>query len=240
MATTVVKNVITGSTANANNYASGSFTPVVGDLLFVISHATGSIEPAVSHTCTASANSITFTQISRLEHTLSGNVSFMYVADQLVPSSPASMTVSSNHSTDAATGCFVACGSVTGMTFTGATAVKQSALSPNLGANAAWTATFGAATLTTNPLVGFEGDAGGVSGTTTPPTSWTEIDEPAEQATPAQHFEWAKSDSGLTATAYTWTYSVSTVRANVAAWEFDSSTGAAAGDRILVQPPRRP
>jgi hypothetical protein len=220
---TVTKKVITGSSANTNNYTSGAFTPVVGDLLFVISHATGSIDSAP--TCSASANGITFTRVARLEHTLSGNVSAIFVASQLVPSSPVSMTVTVAHPTDPATGCFVACGAVTGMTNVNSAAVLQSALSPNLAAGAAYTATFGSAVTSTNPVVGFVGWAGTVT-ITAPPTGWTEIDQPTPQATPTQAFEWASDDSGSTATAYTWTASGSTTRGNVAAIEFDASGGA--------------
>lgn len=223
---TVTKRDISNSTANVATYPSNSFTPPAGELLAVIVHCTGSV--ATDSTLTASANGMTFSVVGApLVHTLSGNVSYVFVSDQLVPSSPAAMTVSFNL-TVAGTGAYIAVAGVSGMTKVGTAAILQTAFSPNLGANAAYTATFAAAVNTANPILGFVGWAGTIT-ITAPPTGMTEIDQPAQQVTPTQGFEWAKSDSGLTATAYTWTASAATVRANVGAIEFDTSGGGGGG-----------
>lgn len=219
---TIVKRVLTGSTANATTYASGSFTPTVGDLLVGIVHATGSAD--IATTLTSSANAITFTALPTLVQTLSGNVSVVFVADQLVGASPASMTVTYGLTT-AATGAFIEVDAVTGMSRAGMSAVRQSAFNVNLAANVAWAATFLNAVLTSNPVLGFVGHAGGA--TVTPPAGWTELDQPTDQVTPTVGFEVAEADSGQTALSYTWTSSLGSpannTRANIGAVEFDTS-----------------
>lgn len=225
---TVTKRDLTPSTANASVYASNSFTPPADELLVVIVHASGSV--ATDATLTASANGMTFSIIgAAMVHTLGGNVSYYFVSNQKVPSSPASMTVTFDCTSDPATGAFIETLGVSGMTKVGTAAILQTAFNPNIGANGAYAATFGSATNTANPLIGFVGhNAGGLT-ITAPPSGWTEVDQPADQLTPAQGFEVAKADSGQTSTVYTWTASAATVRANVGAIELDTSGGGGGG-----------
>jgi hypothetical protein len=214
---------LTGSTANTTTYATTSFTPVANELLAVIVHATASV--ATDTTLTASANSMTFTQVGTLVHALSGHISVVFVSNQLVPSSPTAMTVTFTCTSDAATGAFIEVDGVSGMTKTGLTAIKKTAFSPNIAANQAWTVTFASATGTSNPLLGFVAHVGGA--VVTPPAGWTEVNQPADQVTPGQGFETAKADSGQTGTTYTWTSSLGSptfnTRANVGAVEFDTT-----------------
>lgn len=223
MATTVTNRVVTGSTANGTAYVSGAITPPAGSLLVVIAHATGSV--AADTTCTGSANGITFTRVGTLIHTLAGSVSAVFVADQFVPASPVSMTVTFSCTSNAATGAFVAVSSVAGMFKTGAAAVKQLGLAADIASSQPWTATFATAPDTNNPIIGFIGHGGGAA--VTPPTGFTEQAEPTDQATPVSGFEYCSVDSGQTATSYTWTSSLGSPagnkRANVGLIEFDTA-----------------
>lgn len=222
-AATITNHNLTGSTANTTSYTTTSFTPVAGELLAVVVHATASV--ATDTTLTASANSLTFTQVGTLVHTLSGHITVVFVANQRVPASPTVMTTTFSCASDAATGAFISVNGVSGLTKTGLTAIKQTAFSPNIAANQAWTVVFPAATTTTNPLLGFVAHVGGAI--VTPPAGWVEMDQPADQVTPGQGFETAKSDSGHTTTTFTWTSSLGSptnnTRANVGAVEFDAT-----------------
>lgn len=231
---TVTKRDLAASTANTSSYPSNAFTPPAGELLVVIVHATGSV--ATDATLTASANGLTFSVVgSALVHTLSSNVSYFFVSNQLVPSSPASMTVTFDCTSDAATGAFIETLGVAGMTKVGTAAILQTAFNPNIGANGAYAATFASATNTANALIGFVGHAAGGLTITSPPSGWTEVDQPADQATPASGFEVAKAESGQTSTVYTWTASIATNRANVGAIELDTSGGGGGGGGPTIE-----
>lgn len=220
---TVTHQIVTGSTANATSYTSGAFTPPGNSLLVVIVHASGSV--AAAPTCAASANGITFTRVGTLIQTLSSNHSAVFIADQLLPASPVSMTVTFACTSDAATGAFIAVAGVGGMTKVGAAAVKQTGFAANIASSKAWTANFAAAPDTNNPIIGFIGHAGGAA--VTPPTGFTEQAEPTDQSAPALGFEYCSASSDQTATSYTWTSSLGSpsgnTRANIGLIELDAS-----------------
>jgi hypothetical protein len=74
----------TPSTANATSYASGSFTPAVGDLLIVMCSVSGSATTG-SITCTNS-QSIAFTRINATSKASAADTLAVFVATTTVAS----------------------------------------------------------------------------------------------------------------------------------------------------------
>lgn len=227
MATTTAR-VATASTTNGTSYASGAFTPTQGDLLVVSVTATDSA--AASPTATASANGITFTRISALDATYGAsavNRRWIFIADQLVGASPASMTVTFDCSADAATGATVAVFSVAGgggRVGTDAIRTGQTATAPNVGSGAADTLTFPAACLTGNVVVIAHGQPSVTA--VTAPTSFIAT-VASSYSTPTAAGGYSRRDSGHTATTVTWGSNVIGAHASVA-FELDMTSAAAA------------
>lgn len=197
-----IANRITGgtvSTADVTSYASASFTPVAGELLVVVVHANRTV--AASPTVTASANSLTFTKLSTTAtKNTSLDTSYVFVADQAVPSSPAAMTVTFDCTGDAATGTIICVAGIAGMSKFGSTAVRQAAKVDNVAGGTAPVVTLASACLTTNPTI-FTTFGTAVGGFTAP-TGWTEQVD-AAQATPSSSGGYASRDSGFTGTTVT-------------------------------------
>ena len=145
-------------TANVATYVTDAFTPAAGELLIGFFDVTTSV--AVG-TCTASANGITFTKVLSSVRGTSAHTQYCFVANQLVPGSPASMTVTMDVTGDNGTGCVGLVGGVSGMTLTGLAAIKQSTKIDNGAAGAPAVFTFGASCLTGNPTLTMIGTAVG-------------------------------------------------------------------------------
>jgi len=211
--------VSTPDTGNTPN-TSGAFTPAEGDLLVVAVATSGSITAA--EVPTASANGITFAAVSA--HTIyrtSADSLDVFVAEQLVGASPVSMTVSWSP-TDTGTGTVIWVGSLSGMSRTGAQAVRQVGSIGNGAASTTPAAGFLGACLTENPTLAFMANATNPA-TMTPPTNWTERTDTG-YTTPTSGVEIATRDSGFTGTAITWGSTTATVFGALVV-EFDTSVG---------------
>lgn len=196
-----VTNAIAGgttSTANTTSYASGSFTPTAGDLLVVSVSASDTTDTG---SLTASANGITFTKITSATRATGQHEVVTFVANQLVPGSPAAMTVTFDCSADAATGAVIMVARVSGMSRTGAAAVRQSAIDNDRTAGTSSTVTLGAACLTGNPTL-WAAITAIAGGTWNAPTGWTkQVDN--GYATPTTGGQYASRDSGFTGSSLT-------------------------------------
>lgn len=220
-----VTNAIAGGTADTNNvasYASASFTPVVGDLLIVTAGSSGTV--TATATMTASANGITFTQVLRSTKNTSLDSLYVFVANQLVPASPAAMTVTLGLGADAGTGCITSVARVSGMSKTGTTAIRQSAKVDNVLGGTAPATTFGLSCLTGNPTT-FSIATGVATGATTP-VGWTEQVD-TTYATPTNGGGYHSRDSGFTGTTIT-LGSTGNGACTAIALELDSSATASA------------
>lgn len=215
----------TADTSNTTSYASPAFTPVVGDLLVVYAGASGTI--ATGTTLTASANGLTFTLVDSVMKRISQDTTYCFVANQLVPSSPASMTVTFT-CTDAATSACVAIARISGMVKTGLAAIKQQAKAENVLAGSAPVTVFGANADTNN--VTLFGQASTVGTTRTPPTGWTSQGETFLTA-PTGGFYYGSRDSGFAGTTIT---GGSTTNGACSALSVELDTSAAAADAGFI------
>lgn len=204
MSGTVAKllNPTFNSTANTTSYTSTSFTPTAGKGLCVVVFASGSV--ATNATLSGSANGMTFTALDNQIQTLSGHIGYIFASDQAVPASPSAMTVTFSCPSDAATGCFIQVVEVSGLQGYGASMIAQPVAKAQGNAGDAFSVTFGSAPNTDNPQMGFVAISSGGQ-PETPPTGWTELDEPADQSAPVVGFEIAAVNSGDTSTTKTWT-----------------------------------
>lgn len=219
----------TADTNNVTAYASPSFTPAAGDLLVVLIVASGT---QTNGTVTASANGITFTFVNKSIQNTSTNECLVFVADQLVPASPAAMTVTFNCPADAGTGAVVMCARVSGMSLAGTAAIRQSTKQDNQTGGTTPAPVFPASALTGNPTLVV---LGAISTTgTTQPAGWTEQVD-TTYATPTIGAGYVSRDSGFTGTTITWG-STATAFGDVAI-ELDAS--AAAVSPVTDQPTRR-
>lgn len=200
MATVTLRSGVASTTNNAA-LASASFTPTAGELLVVVAMHSGLVtDPAV----TASANGITFTKVlGPILKAASVDEMSVFVANQLVPASPVAMTCTTTPS--ASTGGLIFVFSVTAMSRTGASAVRQSASQANQAASTTPAPVLGAAALTGNALIGAVHQSQSPPALT-PPTGWTETATIGDigHNTPANGGEVAFINSGFTGTTVTW------------------------------------
>lgn len=212
-------------TTAATTYTTGSMTPSVGALLVVLTGASGrTVAPTITDSLSG-----TYTTQDFFLATTSTDVVSIGVADQLASGS--ALTVSVNWGINA-TGCIIFVAAVSGMSKTGATAIRKHAGTDNGTAGTAPTATMAGGVLTTNPLLGIAGSA---SVGYTAPSLWTERGD-TSFSTPTFGAEYASRDSGASSGAVTWGATVATV------WgcyviELDASGSAAAVIPDVVMAP---
>lgn len=215
-----------GLTTDGVTYTTASFTPAVGDLLVGWFGVTGSTSTDWTVTDTQSG---TWTKIGRTVKAASADILEFWVRNTLITSASA-MTCTYSHASGTATGGIWAVNSVSGMTLTGANAVRggqfavqdnQTSTTPSL--------VLPASALTTNPtLVGFY-----VTNTvnTTTFSGWTLLAS-VNYSTPSTQLRNFSRDSGFTATTATGNASVG-VTYSGAIVELDAS----ATPPPLVMPP---
>ena len=163
---TVTHMVTTASSSDTTSYASGAFTPTLGDLLVVFVDALGT--NAATPTLSGSTG-LTFALITSRLHNGIGvpDRVYMFVANATAAAS--SQTVTFDCTGDAATGAIIHVLAVSGLTRTGSSAVLQSRTQAGSGSPA--TVIFNVATDTANPTVACLAD----DGSTVPavPSGWT-------------------------------------------------------------------
>jgi len=207
------------STTNAASYVGPSFTPTVGDLLVVVVSAPATLS---TPTLTASANGLTFTLAHQILRGGSTDRFAIFVADQLVPGSPAAMTLTANFGADAASGCHIIPLRVTGMTNTGTAAILQTAGTDNNHATGATvpSESFAAAPQSGNPVIAVVANNSNPAGVTQP-SGWTEVAD-VGFTTPNTGVEIAKLDS---AGSQTVTWGSNSTAGGVILIELDASAG---------------
>lgn len=223
--------VATGSTTDGTSYAAGAFTPALNDLLVGCVVATGTV---AAGSMTSTGNTAAWTKITSATRSTGADTLYLFVQTALCTAT--STTVTFDCTGDAATGAIIHVVRVSGMTLTGASAVKQSAVLSNQNNAAVSTViaspTFAASCLTGNPTIEFAGTSeGGMN----PATSWTELAD-TTYATPTTEMETHSRDSGFTGTNIGWNDTLSSPFGVIAA-ELDTSAGAAAGAPAPVHIP---
>lgn len=188
--------VSTATTTNASSYTSDGFTPAANELLVICVESSA----AVSGTPTLTdSQSLGFT-LAVQKATDNGNASVcIFVANALAANSSMTVTFTPNVS---GTGCIIhGCG-VSGMTNTGAAAIKQAGPGANGSGSTLPSDTFGASCLTGNPTVGAMVNVTSPP-VTTAPTNWTAKDTTG-YSSPTIGGQYVTRDSGFTGTAVAW------------------------------------
>jgi hypothetical protein len=190
-------------------------TPAVNDLIVVVAAATG---PTGSLGCTDNNSSGTYTLIEFQVQNGIANPLCLLVRTALITSASSTTWTTSGESASSGGGLVVY--RVSGMTRTGASAVKTHG-----GNNAASTTTpavaLGAAALTGNALIGAVFNATNVAGVTQPST-WTQ-DNNVGYNTPTAGLESTHINSGFTGSTVTWG-STSASAFAVAALQLDTTS----------------
>lgn len=195
-------------------------TPAVGDLIAVVVFASAAAAKVASVTDNNSSG--TYTKIAEVDLSTTHSVG-LFVRDSLIGS--ASSTIFTANYTGTATGGGLATFQITGMSFAGASAVRQSNTATGA-AGTAPTVVLGAAALTSNPLLGAGGRASN-------PPSWTPRSSPAYTEafdvgynSPTSGVEAMFVSSGETASSIAWGATTPGAWHALVA-EFDSSAPAA-------------
>lgn len=185
--------VTTPSSLNTNSYASGAFTPAASDLLVVMVMASDTVASATL----TDSQSLGFTPIT--SSTRGANTVYLFAANALAAAS--SMTVTFDCTGDNATGCVIQVAQCSGMTLTGASAVRQSH-QLNAAGGTTPEIVFPSAPLSANPLIVGMLNSTNPAGVS-PPSGWAEQSDTG-YATPGTGSEYATLDSGSTANAVAW------------------------------------
>ena len=195
MAAPTNKSTINSSSSASTYTTSATFTPTVGELLIAVISVSRSTLAAPTFSL---SDGSTFTLVGTGAR--STRRCYVFVADALSVSASA-VTGTFNCTGDAATGCIGWIGSQAGITRAGASAVRQFAHNDNVTYGTP-SVTFGSSVITSNPtVVGFSSDDS--SGTSTPPTGWTEMQDLNTAGLQVQQ-EIAVRASGFTGTTVTW------------------------------------
>lgn len=203
-----------GTSSNAETYTTPSFTPPASRTLYVfvgLSNTAATV--ALNDTQT-----LGWTQIE-LEVNRSGSDQFACFVSNTQPANSA-MTITATCTGDQAAGCVIRVYEVD-ITRTGSAAVRQSFGAGNQTAGTTPTATFGAATLTTNPIVGMIYNVSNPGGITSPGGTFNERNDGGYN-TPTTGWEVVDSPSGHASTTVTWG-STSATQFAVIAVEVDAS-----------------
>jgi hypothetical protein len=214
---------LTDTANNQPSYTTGSFTPSVGDLLvvFVFTAAAVATDGSVSLS-SGTPESLSFALVVSATRGTALDKVFAFIGNQFVSASGARTLTFDCGDDDTATGCMIIAARVSGMTLSGASAIRQFAVQSDQPAGTP-APSFAAAALTGNPTIGFVGNATNPAGLT-PPTSWTELAD-VGFATPDRGSEYAHRDSGFTGQTITWG-SASASGFCLIALELDASAGA--------------
>lgn len=194
------------STANAGPYTTASFTPAASDLLVALVHMTGSAT-GIGITDT---QSLGWTLVKSALSRASADNDQIWVSNGLAAAS--AMTVSLNATSP--TGATLEVFRLSGMTLTGASAVRQSGSQDNQSA-ATPNPAFPGAAATGNPLISLVGNQSNPAGLTVP-TGWAAGNN-IGFATPTTGSTSATKDSGFTGSSVAWGSSSASAFGSVAA-----------------------
>jgi hypothetical protein len=203
----------------AGNKTGASVAAAVGDLMVVVAIASGTSGANANTTAVTDANVDGLGVYTAVYD--SGATSprtRIYVRNSLI-GNVAAFTVTATQASSNGGG-FQAF-KVTGMTLTGASAVRQTAGPTAVAAAGTPTFTFGVVPQTTNPIIGAVTAANTSTTALTPPTGFTEQNE-LIYSTPATSGEWVRDDSGNTAATVTWG-STNPTAGHVTGLELDAS-----------------
>lgn len=194
--------VTTPDTGNTPN-TSGAFTPAIGDLIvvFVTKEASALASPMVSGDLTSSVAPTGFTLIRNEGHQSSAAHVGVFVANsKCVDTTSRTVTIASG--SDAGAGTNISVYRVSGMTKTGANAVRQSAGQTDLSAGTPAPA-FSQAALTGNACLGCIYNASNPAGLTQP-SGWSEGSDTGYTTGQVSGIETCFINSGETGTTITW------------------------------------
>ena len=217
----VTHRVTTPDTGNTPN-TSGAFTPSLNDLLIVFM----TVEASVSDpgNLTSSVGGFTFTQVRAQLFRSSVDSLYCFVSNALV-SSATSQTVTTTPG-DAGAGSIISVYSVSGMTNTGSSAIRQSGGQSNQGSGTIPAPAFGGAALTDNCCLGAVANASNPANVATPPSGWTESQDTGYTTGAVTGLETVFRNSGETGTTITWGSASITAFASIVV-ELDTSAPAA-------------
>lgn len=225
---TVTHAAFLATTSQAASYVSAAFTPAVDDQIVVFALITAT---AAAGSCTDSQGG-TYTRITTSTKAGGSDKMYLFVRDALVPAA-SSTTCTVDIAGDGGTGCVMFVARVAGMTRTGASAARQSAVQNGQSAGTTPAPVFGSAALTDNPTLGavFNGTS---PATMTPPTSWTEdANGDKGYSTPTAGGEYVFRDSGFTGTTITWGSTSATAFCDISV-ELDTTAAPVAGGSTLA------
>lgn len=208
---TIVTSAAGGGTSGTSD-RTASITPSTSELIVAFASFSDNTQAAPVMTDDRGG---TYTLVARASWASGVNNSALYVRNTLT-------TTRATHvvklDTDTNTAGELVLINVSGMSRTGAAAVRQVGSAAEQSASTTPAVTFGASTLSSNIVLGGVTSA---DTTTTPPTGWTEQRD-ASQATPTTALEVATKASGYTSSSVTWGATQSTAYAALAI-ELDAS-----------------
>ena len=197
LSATVTLGVATADTTISPN-TSGAFTPAANDLLLVGVCATGTHDTTATLTSSAGTTFTTILTDTQLSWG-SNHTAYLFVANSL--SSATSQTVTMTAPADDWSGTNIMVARVSGMTFTGSSAVRQTEERTHTATSTPYF-DLDAAVLTGNPTLGFICNLSNPAGMTAP-TSWTELADIGYDSVTAGG-EFVYRNSGFTGTTITW------------------------------------
>jgi hypothetical protein len=192
--------VATPSTTDGTSFTTGSFTPAAGDLLIALVSATGTVAAGSM----SDSQGLGWTKVDSGVYNTSADTYYVFIANALAAAS--SMTATFDCTGDSATGANVMIVRVSGMTKTGASALRQSAKVQNQTVSPIAIPSLAQNALTTNPTI--EMFAGGENEATFP-AGWTDQSH-INYATPNGFAQYHTRDSGFTGTSTGWSDTLST------------------------------
>jgi len=210
--------ITTVNNAVGTGFTTGAFTPAAGDLLavMVVTSSTTPITLTLSN-----SNGLTFSSSygdSNDNFNTASRNTFLFIADQLASAVNQTCTLTCSGTSN---GAVISIARISSMSRTGANAVRQNAVTTQaFGATPA--PAFGVSVLTSNPTLGFLGNALNPSGIT-PPTGWTEQNNTGYNSNGiTAGSEYVTRDSGFSGTTVTWGSASGSKSATIIA-EFDAS-----------------
>ena len=230
MAATVTLGISTASTTNATSYASGSFTPAVGDVLLVFAAVSGNTSG--SPTVTDSLTQSTYTQIgSGVLKNSSADMIYAFISNGFCTNTTSrTVTIASLPATPS--GATVVVFRIAGLSKAGLAAVRQSGSQANQALSTTPAPTFTGAALTTNPVLGVMANETNPPANTIP-ASFT-LGANSGYATPTEGTQSVFINSGFTSSTVTWGSTVPTAFGDIVV-ELDA-TSLLVGDEHYVEP----